>query len=52
MTTTGFPHTTRVVDFLVNGQRGQKPFFPPNIGMEYRMKIEQNGGKLQKLGDT
>jgi hypothetical protein len=22
----------------------------PTIGMEYRMKIEQNGGKLQKLG--
>ncbi len=32
------------------GQRGQNPFFPPNIGMEYRMKIEQNGRKLQKLG--
>ncbi len=31
-------------------QKGQKPFFLPNIGMEYRMKIEQNGGKLQKLG--
>jgi hypothetical protein len=29
---------------------GQKSFFPPNNGVEYRMKIERNGGKLRKLG--